>query len=64
MVHLSLLLTVYSPGYSKRAVRSGAQGRNIDKGTETNTRRGTLLIVWPFDEFLILVSYITQDYLP
>lgn len=31
MVHLSLLLTVYSPGYSKRAVRSGAQGRNIDK---------------------------------
>ena len=64
MVHLSLLLTVYSPGLSKRVVRSEAQGRNIDKETEAETRGGTLLIVWPFDQFLILVSYITQDYLP
>lgn len=38
MVHLSLLLTIYSPGCSKRVVRWEAQGRNIDKGTEVETR--------------------------
>lgn len=59
----SLLLAV-SPSGSKRAVRAGAEERNIWAGSKAETRGGTLLIDLPFYDLLLLFSCITQDLLP